>query len=106
MARDHPPPAPDHLSPAASTIWRELTAELVLTTERRILLGHVLEDFDRCRELRERITADGGPILRSQRSGLPHAHAGVKMEAEPRARFVRGWRALGLNAYRPSGWPV
>jgi hypothetical protein len=82
-----------------------LTGELILTTERRILLGHVLEDFDRARELRERIARDGGPIQVSQRSGLPRAHAGVKLEAEARARFVRGWRALGLHQFRV-GWPV
>ena len=89
-------PAPVHLSPRSAALWQELVAYRCKSTERRVLLQLALEDLDRADALREQIAHEGA-IQVSERSKLARIHAGLKVEAEVRRRFLRTWDMLNLT---------
>ena len=99
------PEPPAHLSQRAQNIWRDLVKTRADSTERQVLLRSALEDLDRIDELRE-LLAREGLMSKSERSGLTHVHAAVRLEAEARRRFLAAWRALGLIWPADAGFPI
>jgi phage terminase small subunit len=92
-----PPPAPEHLSQRTATLWKEIYPEHIRDHRgRETVFLTALECLDRCDAARRQIAAEGMTVT-TPRSGVPHTHPLIRVEADARRQFQKLWGMLNLH---------
>ena len=99
------PPAPEHLSVRAQSLWRAMV-ERCTTDGRRVLLQTGLEALDRATLARESIATEGMTATTAS-TGVAHVNPLIRVERDARNQFAAIFRQLGLDktSQYPAGWP-
>jgi phage terminase small subunit len=103
LTRKAAPKPPSDLSAVARRWWRSIAEAWQLEAHHYALLDDAARMLDRAREAREAVARDGAYYL--DRFGQPHAHPGVRVEAESNRRFQSLVRELALDDDRPPAAP-
>lgn len=89
-------PPPDHLSPMAADIWREVVAVYLVDIEGLPMLEKALTQYDRARQARQEIEANGLTWTNPD-SGAVHVNPAVKVERDAIKAFRLAWKELDLD---------
>lgn len=96
MSKPRTPRAPAHLSADARRWWRRIQSEYqIVDAPGLLLLTQAGEAFDRVRQCREAIDADG-PVVRDRFDQL-RPHPLLQAEASARGQMLACLRALDLS---------
>ncbi|ACN17850.1 hypothetical protein HRM2_48010 [Desulforapulum autotrophicum HRM2] len=88
--------APAHLSESAESIWLEYAGTIIKSPARLALFQSGLEAMDRAKQARQ-LVAKEGMIQKTERSGVSHAHPGLKIEKESQAAMLKAFKLLGIQ---------
>jgi phage terminase small subunit len=90
------PTPPEHLSPAAQTLWDALQRGYDLADDYGcLLLRTALEAFDRAQGAREAIERDGATVPDAR--GATRAHPLIAVERDARAAMLTALKALHID---------
>jgi len=93
--------APKHLSRQAKALFRSITGEYAIDDPGGLaILTSGLEAWDRARQAREQITADG--LILEDRFQQKKLHPAATVERDSRSQWLQAIKQLGLD---PDGMP-
>lgn len=90
---------PKHLTQDTATWWRAVVADFELEPHHLRLLQLAAEAWDRCRQARELLAAEG--LCVATADGGRKAHPAVAIERDARLAFARLVRELDLDHEAP-----